>query len=188
MSRRLSFGLVGLGLGLVAWGAWIPTKAWVGQRLLARAWDESRAVGQPQRPWAWADIAPVARLRFEDGDALIVVSGASGQSLAWGPGHVDGTARPGEAGNAVVAGHRDTHFERLAGIEVGALVHAESLSGQARSYRVASTHVVPDHALGWLAQDFEGLTLVTCYPFGGPPGGRQRFVVRADRVDLPDSS
>ncbi|MEI7479738.1 MAG: class E sortase, partial [Actinomycetes bacterium] len=37
-----------------------------------------------------------------------VIEGTDLQQLTFGPGHVRGTARPGEAGNAVIAGHRTT--------------------------------------------------------------------------------
>ncbi|MEM1025932.1 MAG: class GN sortase [Myxococcota bacterium] len=186
MARGLNGVFLLVGSVLLAWGAYIPAKAWLGQQLLERAWRDGRVSGSLVRPWAWADLAPVARLSFEDGAALIVLSGATGQSLAWGPGHVDGTAWPGEPGNAVVAGHQDTHFARLQAIEAGAMLEAESLQGMRARYRVRSTQVVMDSDLRWLAPDYDGLTLVTCFPFGGPPGGRARFVVRADRVDLPD--
>ena len=39
--------------------------------------------------------------------------------MAFGPGHLSGTPLPGEAGNAVVSGHRDTHFAFLRGLREG---------------------------------------------------------------------
>ncbi len=100
--------------------AWLHAKAALGQHLLARAWATARATHAAAKPWPWADTHPVARLRAPaQGVDLLVLSGANGRTLAWGPGHVEGTAAPGERGNAVVTGHRDTHFAFLARLRRG---------------------------------------------------------------------
>ena len=44
---------------------------------------------------------------------LYVIEGDSHRELRRGPGHLVGTALPGEDGNCVIAGHRDTHFRVL---------------------------------------------------------------------------
>ncbi|WP_163583610.1 sortase domain-bontaining protein, partial [Klebsiella pneumoniae] len=61
---------------------------------------------------------PVARLSFL-GHGSIALRGGSGQALAFGPGHLDGTPEPGEPGTAVYAAHRDTHFAGLGGLRPG---------------------------------------------------------------------
>ena len=105
-------------LATAAWhggrAAWIDVKARLAQELVRRAWRAARdGTGEP-RPWPWADTWPVARLIVASrGVDLLVLAGASGRTLAFGPGHVTGTALPGEPGNAVVSGHRDTHFAFL---------------------------------------------------------------------------
>ena len=94
---------------VLAVGLWIPFKALVAQELLELAWAESQARQQETRPWPWADTWPVARLMVpETGQSLIVLDGAHGESLAFGPGQVVGN--DGRAGPVVIAGHRDTHF------------------------------------------------------------------------------
>ena len=84
---------------VLAVGLWIPFKALVAQELLELAWAESQARQQETRPWPWADTWPVARLMVpETGQSLIVLDGAHGESLAFGPGQVvgnDGRAGPG---------------------------------------------------------------------------------------------
>jgi len=45
--------------------------------------------------------------------SAVVVEGTSRKALLVGPGHVANTARPGDTGNAVLAGHRDTFFRHL---------------------------------------------------------------------------
>ena len=53
---------------------------------------------------------------------LIVLAGGSGRTLAFGPGHLSASAMPGQVGNMIIAGHRDTHFQFLQKVEVGELL------------------------------------------------------------------
>src|SRR6185295_2381085 len=115
MARRLIvLALLLLGLGALVQGSWIFCKAAFAQVLLRRAWAEARAGAPQARPWPWADTWPVARLMSPvRGVDLIVLEGATGSSMAFGPGHVQGSAAPGSLGNVALAGHRDTHFRFL---------------------------------------------------------------------------
>jgi sortase A len=173
-----------LAAALLARGLWIPAKASLAQALLARAWSQSRAsLGQrAPRPWPWADTRPVARLRVPRlGISRIVLAGASGRTLAFAPGHVDGTAAPGTSGNSAIAGHRDTHFAFLRQLRAGDELIVERTDGLEARYRVSEIAVVDRSRTDVLAATEEGrLTLVTCWPFEGPaPGGRERYVVSA---------
>jgi sortase A len=68
----------------------------------------------------------VARLVVPSEDVeMIVLAGASGRTLAFGPGHLKGTPLPGQAGNAVISGHRDTHFAFLARLHLADEVDVE---------------------------------------------------------------
>ncbi|HMB55524.1 MAG TPA: class GN sortase [Thermoanaerobaculia bacterium] len=169
------------GLMLAVKAAWIPAKAQVAQVLLARAWSAAEAGEARPRPWPWADTWPVARLTLPGGESLIVLAGASGRTLAFGPGHLDGTARPGDDGNVVVAGHRDTHFRPLAGLAPGEELVLESPGGDLRRYAVVAAEVVDEHDVRSLApSDDDRLTLVTCWPFDAvEAGGPLRYVVTA---------
>jgi sortase A len=115
-----------LALWQLAAGAWIPAKAWLAQQLIERAWAEAMASGKPAPPWPWADTTPVARLVVPSlGVDEIVLEHATGRSLAFGPGHLDGSAMPGDAGLAIVSGHRDTSFRFLADLKIGADVRLQ---------------------------------------------------------------
>jgi sortase A len=118
------------------------------------------------------------------GVETFVLAGASGRTLAFGPGHLDGTPRPGERGNAVISGHRDTHFAFLRRLGMGDEIVLEARDGRQHRYLVESAHVVDRHDV-WVAADAGDtrLTLVTCYPFDAVrPGGPLRYVVVARRV------
>ena len=176
--------LVG-GLLLMA-GCWIPTKAWVAQQLIARAWRETLAGEQHVRPWSWADTWPIAKLELAGVDTpLYVLAGVSGQSLAFGPAHLSESGLPGEADNVVIAGHRDTHFAALADIAIGDAIVVESHHGSTR-YRVEATAIVHESRvdLAWRTGRRE-LTLITCYPFDAiVPGGPLRYVVFASATGI----
>ena len=89
--------LLAAGLGLS--GVWIHAKAALAQVLLARAWAQSDHGRRIQRPWPWADMAPIARLSVPRlHQDLIVLDGDNGQALAFGPGWTPGSAGPASRG------------------------------------------------------------------------------------------
>ncbi len=183
--RRWSWiaaGLAAAGLALAGDAARIHAKALLAQVLLQRAWTETMATHAPARPWPWADTAPIARLIAPaQGIDLLVLASATGRTLAFGPGHHDGSSMPGEAGNTVVSGHRDTHFRFLRQLAPGDELIVELPSGQRHRYRVREALVADarDLRLPRLPPE-EELTLVTCFPFDAvEPGGPLRYVVVA---------
>ena len=188
-TRRLRKPVVACLLCLGFWqfgqGAYIPAKAIVAQELMQRAWSRASADDDRQVPWPWADTWPVARLSARSGEVnLIVLAGGSGRTLAFGPGHLSASSLPGEPGNSVIAGHRDTHFSFLRDIELGESLLIERIGGRKHLYKVIGIDVV-DSRRGSLLLDTEAaiLSLVTCYPFDADEaGGPLRFVVTAKKV------
>ena len=176
--------LLALGFWQLGQGAYIPAKAWFAQELMQRAWLRATAGEDRAAPWPWADTWPVARLTATSHDVdLIVLAGGSGRTLAFGPGHLGASALPGETGNMVIAGHRDTHFAFLQGVKRGDRLGIESFGGATYVYEVIGLDVV-DSRRGSLVLDTDdaALTLVTCYPFDAlEPGGPLRYVVTARR-------
>ena len=163
-------------------GAYIPAKAWLAQELMQRAWTRSTDGQDKAVPWPWADTWPVARLAAKAGDIdLIVLAGGSGRTLAFGPGHLSASVMPGQTGNSVIAGHRDTHFNCLRDVDVGESLVIETVSGRRHVYKIIGIDVV-DARRGSLLLDTDVpmLSLVTCYPFDATdPGGPMRYVVTA---------
>lgn len=174
--------LLCLGFWQLGSGAYIPAKAWLAQELMQRAWVRARHDVDRPVPWPWADTWPVARLTAKSREVdLIVLEGGSGRTLAFGPGHLSASAMPGETGNSVIAGHRDTHFQFLRDVGAGELLHVESAKGQRHVYKVVSAEIVDSRKAGLvLDTDRAMLTLVTCYPFEArEAGGPLRYVVTA---------
>ena len=166
---------------LLVFGLWIPLKAVIAQEMLDLAWAESQARQAKTRPWPWADTWPVARLTVPElGDSMIVLAGAHGESLAFGPGRLLGS--DGATGPVIIAGHRDTHFNQLQYLQAGSELQLQDRTGHWRRYRVQTTRVVDSRSeqidTRGLADD--ALILVTCYPFDGlDTRGPLRYVVEA---------
>jgi sortase A len=177
--------LLCLGFWQLGQGAYIPAKAWLAQELMLRAWARAAAGLDKPVPWPWADTWPVARLSAKSGAVdLIVLEGGSGRTLAFGPGHLSASSLPGERGNTVIAGHRDTHFRFLQDVRIGESLVVETVAGHRLLYRVIGIDIV-DSRRGSLVLDTEVpmLSLVTCYPFEAlEAGGPLRYVVTAKLV------
>jgi sortase A len=171
------------GLGFFGNGLYIFAKARLAQVLLHSAWMRTQSSGTPVKPWPWADTHPVARLIAPAQDAdLLVLSGASGRSLAFGPGHLPGSVNPGDPGNSVIVAHRDTHFRFLQRVAAGDALLVEGQDGARRRFLVRRTYVADFRALN-IPRDtpVPTLTLVTCFPFDAVnPGGPWRYVVVAE--------
>jgi sortase A len=173
------------GMMLFGEGSWIYAKAKLAQVLLDDAWARTLHGESKAKPWRWADTWPVAKIEFpRQHQTFIVLSGASGRTMAFGPGHVDGTASPGEIGNCVLSAHRDTQFSVLHDIDIGDEILVEMRSGQSVRYRVRSIRVVKQKDTSLLRDMGDRrLTLITCYPFKAVrPGGDLRYAVVATAV------
>lgn len=172
--------LLAAGGGLLAGRGYMTVKGIVAHRLIDRALDAHLADGGAHVPWSWADMRPIAsleaaRLRVR----ATILSGATGSSLAFDPGHVDGTAWPNRPGHCVLAGHRDREFRFLRDLRRGDILVLRTY-GQTRTYRVDTLEVVArTEGSVLLPTGDDRLTLMTCYPFGGLLRSPWRYVVTA---------
>jgi sortase A len=165
-------------------GIYIYLKAELAQILLESAWERTLTGEKQQKPWSWADTWPVARLYLPGQDlGLTIVSGSSPRNLAFGPGYVEGTSYPGDSGNTVIVGHRDTHFKPLQHLAVGNSLVLETNNSLKLRYIVTELDIAHEsHNTFMAATETDTLTLITCYPFDAlVPGGPLRYIVRAQR-------
>lgn len=96
-----------------------------------------------------------------------VVEGADSKQLAYGIGHISGTAAVGSTGNCVLAGHRGsrygTYFKYLNRLSEGDTVKITGKDGNIHQYEVVSWEVVGPYDNSVKAQGEETeLTLLTC--------------------------
>lgn len=120
---------------------------------------------------------------------VAVVEGTSRKALLAGPGHLVNTALPGDKGNAVLAGHRDTFFRRLGELMRGDSIGLER-AGKQYFYEVTGTEIVePGDTQVLSASSPYQLTLITCYPFHYLGPAPKRYVVFAQlKNSAPDKS
>ncbi len=185
MPRVLPLLLALIGLILFGQGAYIHAKALLAQVLLERAFNTTLATGRLTKPWSWADTWPVARIEVKRIHArAIVLSGSSGQALAFGPGHVELTPNAGERGVAVYSAHRDTHFAFLKNVVVGDEIDITRDDGRTFRYRADATFIVRYNASGIdpLATGHE-LVLSTCWPFDALTPGPDRYLLHATMIE-----
>jgi len=156
-------------------------KARLAERLISRAYVAYLQDGLAHPPWSWADTHPIGRLSFPRlGVQRTLLAGASGTSLAFGPGHIDGTARPNTSGNCCVAGHRDTSFDFLGDLRVGDALWLETRDARIH-YRVIERSIRSmwdDDVLDRTTNP--RLTLITCWPLDALLPGPERLVVVAE--------
>lgn len=113
----------------------------------------------------------------------IVVEGASRKELSDGPGHMTETATPGEIGNAVITGHRDTFFRHIYELTKGDHIEVRR-NGHVFTYQVTGKRIVEPEDVSVIKPTKDPqLTLITCYPtyYIGP--APQRLVVFSKLVD-----
>ncbi len=164
-------------------GSYIYAKANFAQILLNSAWSKTLDGDTKVKPWRWADTDPVAKITFNKKYSYIVLAGGTGRTMAFGPGHVSATPLPGNEGNSVIVGHRDTHFTVLKNLKLGDEISVQTPNKQIY-YKVANTFIV-DQSQSEIMQNYglEQLTLITCYPFDAVNiGGPLRYVVQAESI------
>jgi LPXTG-site transpeptidase (sortase) family protein len=108
--------------------------------------------------------------------SVMVREGMDDATLRKAVGHVPATALPGEPGNFVVLGHRDTLFRPLRGLEQGDRVRMRTTDGDF-DYRIDSIEVVSPEQVTLEGGPAErSITLVTCFPFDFIGPAPRRFV------------
>lgn len=187
-SAKFSIALLLIGTILLSQSFYMDAKAKLAQVLIAHSWavgtKHDAALEAAPKPWWWADTRAIAKLQVPRlNKQLFVMQDDSGESLAFGPGHLPGSARPSMDGHVMIAGHRDSHFAFLEHVVVGDLIHTTNLQGQIVTYRVDQTEVFNANEDTLEKLDSKQLSLITCYPFNGlVPGGPLRYLVTATPV------
>ena len=173
------------GFYLLSQGVYMDVKAKVAQVLISSSWDQRADDRPPSKPWWWADTRAIAKLEVSRlSESLYVMQDVSGESLAFGPGHLPQSAKPAENGHVMIAGHRDSHFAFLENIAIGDIIKTSNHSEQSKHYKVTIVSIIDSGKEQLNLLDRDQLTLITCYPFDDfIPGGPMRMVVHAKLID-----
>jgi sortase A len=117
------------------------------------------------------------------GVSVVVVQGESEAILERAVGHLARTALPGNEGNVVLAGHRDTFFRPLKDIREGDRITLRTAEHDFE-YVVESTSIVNPTDVGVIEPSGgHTLTLITCFPFYYVGPAPNRFVVLAREAE-----
>ncbi|MGH9648237.1 MAG: class D sortase [Bryobacteraceae bacterium] len=120
---------------------------------------------------------------------VMMREGVDVTSLRKAVGHLPSSALPGQAGNVVVLGHRDTFFRPLRGIAQGDPIRVKTRRGSFQ-YLVDLIQVVPPEQSLSFQENMpaKSITLITCFPFDYVGPAPRRFVVRARMLSDVNSS
>lgn len=121
-------------------------------------------INVPRRPNSALALLEIPSASVAD----IVVDSATVSALRHGPGHIRGTALPGESGNSAIAGHRTTYgapFAQLDKVAIGDEIRVTTLRGRF-TYTVSDVMIVGPNRTDLLRPKTNRslLTLVTCHP------------------------
>ena len=166
--KVLSLILIVAGVGLLGYVGGEYWWMYHRQKTLEAAWTQQAAALAAADQATPVKISPeqmLTRLRVNKiGIDAIVVEGASRKDLSEGPGHMKQTAEPGEAGNAVITGHRDTFFRHIHELSKGDQIQVQR-NGKNFIYEVTGRRIViPEDISVIKPTNDPQLTLITCYP------------------------
>lgn len=188
-TRLVGLALCLMGLLLVCRGVYEAVGGRIYQEWRGRQLDRTLDTLPP------ASMRPTHRVSYAAGSAIgrleiprielsvVVLEGSDAGALRLGVGRLANSSLPGEPGNVVLAGHRDTFFRSLREIRTGDRISLRTPQGMF-AYTVDWTQVVNPTDIEVLQPTpAPALTLVTCYPFYYLGSAPQRFIVRAHPVE-----
>lgn len=113
---------------------------------------------------------------------MAILEGTGRAELRQGAGHDAASAAPGNPGNSVLAGHRDTVFRSLGKLAAGDILELETAEG-VFTYEVTGSRIVDKETRGAIKPAREPvLTLITCYPFAYTGPAPDRYLLSAKLV------
>jgi sortase A len=173
------------GLMLVGKGFYMKATSELSQVLLKRSFEAQLHGETDVKPWPWADFSTEAEITAPRiGQTAVVLSGASGEALAFGPARLANTPAPGEPGTSVIAAHRDTHFRWLKDVKPGDLLVITRKDGKNLTFRAGASRIARWDKSGINANaPGRNLVLATCWPFEATAQGPLRYIVNAELVD-----
>lgn len=195
--KRLFIGIpiffIVIGIAIISFAGWELTKQTF---LLTRTMTKDYTPDMPQRKFTVETKDEKMQIhRFAAGEEMggvtipsislnsPLIHGTLDEHLAKGIGHYAGSVYPGEGGNVVISGHRDTVFRKLGDVKIGDLITINTSYGS-YTYKASGTRIVDkDDRTVIVPSDKEMLTITTCYPFSYIGSAPKRYIVTAQFVD-----
>ena len=190
-TRLLSWIILGMAFSLFIYVGSNVAYTASNQAELSSSWDKTHphtAFG-PSRPLAaaferprMAAGQPLAKITVPSiGFSGIVLEGTDGKILSGGPGHLDGTAYPGEPGNVVISNH-NSYSLSWGNLKAGQDITLDTDYGSF-TYRVTGFKIVEANDTKITGSTGKAsMTFLTCYPLWAGALATQRYAVLADLV------
>lgn len=200
--KRLFIGIpifiIVLGLVIISFAGWELTKQTF---LLTKTMATTYEPDMPQREFTVENKDEKMQIhRFASGEQMgevvipsislkyPLIHGTLEEHLAKGIGHYAGSVYPGEGGNVIISGHRDTVFRNLGDVKIGDTITINTSYGS-YTYKASSTRIVDkDDRTVIVPSDKEMLTITTCYPFRYIGSAPKRYILTAQFVDSRDET
>ena len=192
MKIKLPLFLIAAGLIVVGFGAWqfahtkVKThlalqqaKEVISQKQPVAAEKQPAASSTPPKIGATVGILKIPKIKAE----LAIVEGTDPDDLEKGVGHYKGSYFPGDKGQIVLSGHRDTVFRKLGELKIGNHLTIQMPYGN-YSYEITRTKIVKstDKSIITLQKQQEELILTTCYPFHYVGNAPKRYIIYAKLI------
>jgi sortase A len=193
--KKLPLFIILAGLVVVGIGIWqivetnFQTDASLkeAKRIVAQAesrYDDEDSFKNPKKidPPKFGDtvgLLTIPKIKSE----LAIVEGTDPNDLKKGVGHYKGSYFPGENGQIVLSGHRDTVFRRLGELKPGDIFEVAMPNGKFK-YELTKTKIVDadDRSIITLQNTQEELIVITCYPFRFVGNAPQRYIIYAKPI------
>jgi sortase A len=112
----------------------------------------------------------------------VIAEGVGDDELDAGPGHLPGSASPGEPGNAVISAHRDRHFHSLGRVVIGDTVITETRTART-TWVITGRKIVGRYQPSLFPSAEPELTLTTCWPIRYIGPAPDRLILSAKPAD-----
>lgn len=194
-SRRKGKALIAIGISLILAGLlalagvyayifYTDRRAASAQEELRREWERQPPSPESGEVSVGDGIARIIAPRIGLDAIVVQLWGLDdAENLKRGPGHIPGTAYPGQPGNCVISGHRTTYgapFRHIEQLTAGERITLETASSR-YLYEVYEQRIVQPSDLTVLEQGGDPkLTLTACHPWYS---AAQRIVVIARLVE-----
>jgi sortase A len=111
-----------------------------------------------------------------------IIEGTDAAQLFKGVGHYTASVFPGDKGNSILAGHRDSVFRKLRELKPNDQISLETVSGTFTYLVTGSKIVEVEDTSVFLASESSTMTLITCYPFHYVGNAPKRYLLFAKLV------
>jgi sortase A len=184
LRRATYYGFLASGVFALAYCGYVLAESFSYQSIQRSRFESASTIHTTESRGALTEGSAIGRMKIRRlGLDAIFVQGDSPRILRHAIGHISSTTLPGESGNVVLTGHRDTFFRSLRGVRQGDTIEIKTLDGEF-FYKVDWTETVSPNDVEVLQPSkVNTLTLVTCFPFYYVGPAPTRFIVRAHQTN-----